>query len=306
MLTINNSNLPLFIHQEEPLVVYVIDDKLIGCKEHFRCDRSYAKAFFLLYQMYNNPITRCVFPKKLQKYFNEKIDIENTLSDPLVGYPIYPDDPLCNLDLDILIQKNKEMSITLHNITYLDEPLNVQLKLSSLDAFYLFANICTNAGCKWIREFLSKKAITFFDVATLREGISEFDKEVTSIAYNFMLDYLLYLREQISNKTITLHSILRLSGARLLAFLAEFEQDIIPVITIFQQFSTQPNLTRNTKIMYYTFFEIFKFSMNSFKKDSSSTLEFNKIYSEKQQFIKEIEKVVLMRFSKKETLKLFP
>ena len=285
--------LPLFIHQEEPLLIYVVNNKLLRFHEHGGYDRSFTRAFYFLYLM-NKESKIDFIPSNLLKYLKEDSKVHSILGYPLIGELDYS---TLNLDCELKLRTNKESPIVIHNIKHHNTKLNDQISFSAQDAFFLLANICTNARCEWFRKVLRQERELVLNTSLIkkiaREEIKskniENDRKIVILnAYLFMLDYLVHLREQLLKKEISLEYILKLSGARLLAFLAEFEPEIIPIHSILDNFSKQKKLPINEKIIYYTLFEIYNSKINFWRKDSELANKFNQLYHEKQAFLKSL------------------
>lgn len=294
MQTANEWLLPLFIHQEEPLLIYVVNNKLLRFQEHGGYDRSFTKVFYFLNIMNNDPKIDFVIPKKLSEYLKKDSKVYSTLGYPLIGEPDYTP---YKLDLELKITTDDISPITLYDIKHYNTMLDDQISLSAQDAFFLFSNICTNARCDWFRKILRQKGCFELNIPLLKktirnkidiENIENNQKIVISDACSFMLDYLVYLKEQLQNNSISQEYILKLSGARLLAFLAEFELGIVPICSILDTLSNQNNLHINEKIVYYSLFEIYNFSINFWRKDSEMANNFNQLYHEKQAFLKSL------------------
>lgn len=295
MQAVNESLLPLFIHQEEPLLIYVVNNKLLRFQEYGGYNRSFTRAFYFLYLMNNNPKVNFVIPNKLYEYLKEDSKVHSILGYPLIGeldYSIY------NLSLELKITTNEKFPTILQNIKHHNTMLDDQIGLSARDAFILFSNISTNARCDWFRKILRQEGILELKISFLKKALrNEIDndniennrKMVTSNAYSFMLDYLDYLKEQLQKNNISLECILKLSGARVLAFLAEFEPRIVPICSILDTLSNQSNLHINEKIVYYSLFEIYNFSINYWRKNSELANKFNQLYYEKRAFMKSLK-----------------
>lgn len=297
----NEMELPLFIHQEEPLLVYVLNNRLLRFHNHGGYDRSYIKAYYFLYLMNNNEKSKQYIPEQLRKYLKKEIKAERILGYPLIGEYDYSTQ---KLDAQIEIAKTKKEPIMVYNIRDHEKLLDETIKLGGQEAFYLFANIATNARCAWFREFLEKEEREELNLTLLKNKASEnankggFEKETRKAvenAYNFMLDYLAYLRAQLQKNEVSIKEILRLSGARILVFLAEFEQELIPITDILETSSKQENLHRNEILCYYTLFELYRSNINYWGKESEQAEKFNQKYREKQVFIKKLREEINKR-----------
>lgn len=301
MHAVNEWLLPLFIHQEEPLLVYLVNNKLLRFQEHGGYDRSFTRAFYFLYLMNNDPKIDFVLPNKLYEYLKEDSKVHSILGYPLIGetdYSIY------NIDLELKITTNEKFPVILQNIKHHNTMLDDQISLSARDAFFLFSNICTNARCDSLRKILHQEGILELKIPFLKKGlrneifnrnIENNQKMAISEAYSFMLDYLVYLKEQLQENSISLEYILKLSGARVLAFLAEFEPRIVPICSMLDTLSNQNNLHINEKIVYYSLFEIYNFCINYWRKDSELANKFNKLYYEKRAFMKSLKQDIRSR-----------
>lgn len=291
----NEVQLPLFIDQEEPILVYVVNNKLLRFYEHYKYDRSFGKAFYFLYLMNNVPKIKLNIPKKLSDYLKEDPKVAGIVGYPLIGEPDYTTE---NLDAELKIITEEKEPIIIHNIKQHTTLLKDQIRLTEREAFYIFANICTNARCDWFREIMQKEGKFELDIPSVKEivrkniemneRLGNKEKKANINAYSFMLVYLDFLKEQLQKKTLTIRDVLRLSGARVVAFLAEFEPELIPIELILETLSEQKKLHINEKIMYYTLFEIYEFKITYWRKDSDLADNFSKIYKEKRVFIKSL------------------
>lgn len=291
-------DLPLFIHQEEPLLVYVVNNRLLVFQEHIFYDRYFTQAYYFLYEMNKNEKMAQNIPKELKKYLRKELGLEKIVGDPLIGTEEYA----WNLTMTIEIQEKKKEPIVLKNIKMKEKEIEGEVRVTGKEGFYLFANITTNALCDWFERILHEEGREKFDKELLKNKTSEriknieLDAEIKEImrnAFYFMIEYIDLLKKKIQQREVTVEEIVRLSGARVIAFLAEIEPELIPITEKVNKLS-EKEITPNEKLMYYTLIEIYDANINHWKKVSAQAEKFNRIYKEKQlhlqETLEEIEK----------------
>ena len=297
--------MPIFWFQEQPIEIYVINNKLLGAKTGYGGfdNGSPHRAFKLVMELYNNPFSKKAIPESLWMFLDEVESPEIGNVSSLYEYLLGWHDPHANtvyLNLDIKIRENKKQSVLLQNFTFRDMVLNVEFSLSCFEAFILFTNICLSKRIEHLgmvfgsnkidwnfekiaREKGLEKWDDYYEVYVdeivrnhpkkmedeLRKRYSEDNKAGNCISH-FSLNYLFYLREQLINKTITPMEILRLSGAAVLTYLAPDFQPIENfILQIIEEMKKPEKLSLNKKIMYTTLLEMCNDKLGRFgEKDS--------------------------------------
>ncbi|MHA1435604.1 MAG: hypothetical protein ACTSO7_17325 [Candidatus Heimdallarchaeota archaeon] len=264
--------IPLFLNIAEGLGVFIIDDNLIGCLNSLGSLPHSGKSFDLLHQLYANKSIQNSFPDQLRSFFesdktglHEKDIPESCLIGELDRWYFY-----C-LKVAVSINEDSSFPVLISNFRYSHRimdfiQLNYEVKLTATDAFLLFSNLCTNSQCAFFSTYLRNNQEIAFNKQALKKEITkrlETLKEPKyhfrwSTLYNnfmlFSLEYVDYLRVSIDEGKISPQTILRLSGAPILAFLINY-----PVISNFAKeilkelLENQDELSLNQKVIYLTF-----------------------------------------------------
>ena len=157
-------SLPLFIQPE--IGVYVIANQVLGFNAWW--NMSYSKrAYNILHQLFNHPITRKAFPASLAHHFENKLGASrgDYRYDCLSGY--IEEGPKDNCFYLNVVITNDDLPVILKDFTLVQGyapyskvdvcPLNLgEIALSPNDAFYLFANICANNQCFRLEDYRTK------------------------------------------------------------------------------------------------------------------------------------------------------
>lgn len=306
--------IPLFWHQEQPINIYILKNKVLHC---FNSYGGYGEfnpivSFNLLLQLFKHPMTREQLPKELQPVFEE-----------MEPYPVIDDmyhhfagvnDPhgyTSYLNFKMKIRERKAKPIIFHNISFREKLLKETLELSVQDAFYLIANSCASTRITRIQEVLRnsfepcfhqmpKEKVTECVEQTMYQrhkkdkllispeyraqligGVNQHEKFQTETIYKFIIEYLAHLNQLLQKKELNPFNLLRLSGTRPLAFLLSDEQSYSDFIQeFFEQLTKVSELTSIQKLVYFTFLEVAKYDV---KRDEACTkMEplFTKLYKE--------------------------
>ncbi|MHA1304605.1 MAG: hypothetical protein ACTSPI_12985, partial [Candidatus Heimdallarchaeaceae archaeon] len=317
--------MPIFWFQEQPIEIYVINNKLLGgFPKSGAFNNGYStKAFYLLSELYNNPYTKKILPKSLEHFFEESKVKEIKPVSSLYVYLLGWNDPngyTTHMDLDIAILEEQDKDVILKDFTFDGMPMDIQIPLTSYEAFILFANICTSKLAEnyigivsandlcWNFEFLIKnnKLEHWDDLYQVRvqKMIDNHPKEARPIVEKnylenldvklwipeFSLYYLKYLREQLLAEKITPLEILRLSGAAVLMLLAIDNKPIENFIEqILEELKDLNHLSFNRQIMYYTFLELCKDKLYDPKKEKQILNRIDDFYKNNYAILHSIE-----------------
>lgn len=257
-----DENIPFFINLYDPIAIFVFDNEIFGCESiqiknnpnivwrsyEFRHGHMWSEPSFLfLVQLYQHDFCRKSFPEKLHKHF-EKIDVKKLPKHykhftEALRYSSKSFDLFCTLAIDPTNSTDKP--ITIKDFSFDGLLLNQTISLHPKEAFYIFANICTNVFCN---------SILPLDKITLEQALNKTIKQDNMLSYNeiissFAIDYLKYLDENFASCNLDPEFILRMSGTRILMALSCNESVSKFISKIISKITTN-NLTKNYKILY--------------------------------------------------------
>ena len=280
--------LSLFLHIEDPIVIYVIDNELIGCESYGGLDRSPERAYNLLIQLFSSKICRTVFPIRFAKFFKNKQPIKsNSHSECLVGFGEH----FC-LDVSLSIREKHKKPILLHDFVYKGIPTRFKAELTAHSAFYIFSNICANSRCIIYSKILEDSGYQAYNKEIIERSLKYRDSD-TRLKFLpidlFVLDYLEFIESQLNKGLITPLEILRLNGARILAFFGNIKPVSVFIQSVMNQILNDNSLSRNQKIMLWAFLNIL-YSNRTFH---SRLIEF---FEKNKDILAQIEKDVYKRF----------
>jgi len=252
----NKTFLPIFWFQAQPIEIYVVNNKLLGAytgSGSFNNGYS-TRAFHILSKLFNHPHTKKDLPESLGLYFKESKVFGIKPVSPLYVYLLGWEDPYMRseyMDLDIEIQEEQEKSVLLKDFTFNSMPMDLRIPLTSLEAFILFANICSS---KMIDHFSGIIYDNDFDWNSYRFS-EDFEKELW--IKEFVLAYLKFIRKQLLEEKITPLEILRLSGAPVVSLLVKGTELVEKfIVQILEELKELDGLSFNRQIMYLTLLEI--------------------------------------------------
>ncbi|NHJ39082.1 MAG: hypothetical protein FK731_03545, partial [Asgard group archaeon] len=282
-----NDSLPLYIHEREPFMLYIIDNKIIMFEETPGSSGYGYTAFYFLQELYENKYTNQAFPKKLHEQFEEleRKDLKFDKDYCFCGYPPMVDARYLNcLTMKMTIDsKNAPNAVTLSHFSRIEESGKLikgsksndalqaiipgEIHLTADDAFLLFSNINT---IKYALDHFHKDFLPF-NATSIREEINKYqgnkkerNQRQQYHSKLYCLDYLEFLVQQIASGELKPEKILKFSGANILAILAN-----IPVVYNYIESiinSIQINfhkLTLNKKIQYYLLLRFCDFIYNN-------------------------------------------
>ncbi|NHK30367.1 MAG: hypothetical protein FK730_03385 [Asgard group archaeon] len=304
--------LPLIVYAIDPISIIVIDNTVIGFRGYGFQEHYPSKAFQTLRQFYANPRTRKDIPEKFHKYLEFKEVYNNRYMDSggyfwLVGNHDEGNCHQClHIEVEITEKKEKQPAL-IKNFAFVHmepwnnkaelTPIEKEVRLSSKEAFFLFANICTTALLTEFWYSLIMKKSQSFMPEIIREGIREYRQrdptnvpELNQQIRNFAIDYLEYLLEELQQKKITPEEVLWASGMRLLIFLIE-EPIIYQYIQKVKKelIENYQQLTFNQKLMYFCLIRISTES-DFYRKEAREFFKRNK------ELVKQIKKELWKNF----------
>ena len=254
-----NADIPIFLHIEDTVSTFIINNELIGCMYSGGRQRWPNKAFTILRQLYESPITRNQLPKRFCDYFLNTEDIHSEKPyHCLIGEDFTPIgiDYLC-LTINVKVRENKDLPVLVSNFELGGDPLNHRIELSSKEAFFIFSNILSNTRCISYDIILDKTGKEIFDGSIIEKYIvSQHQHSSSLIAVDcfdrFVLSYIDFLQEQLLSDLICPNEILRLSGARLLVLLSGLEPVSRFMKKTLKKIEHYNSLSINETAMYFT------------------------------------------------------
>ncbi|MHA1556458.1 MAG: hypothetical protein ACTSPM_05915 [Candidatus Heimdallarchaeota archaeon] len=246
-------SLPLFLIQNSPLLIYVIDDHLFTCFERSSFG-SYgnARSFNSLLSLFSQSKLDKKIPTNITQHFKSKSAFTvEPLFDFMIGGKDYYDDYFLDFSLSI---SSKENSVLLNQFNFNNHPLPYQVDLSTEDAFYILANHLVN----------TKRSFHIFNQASQQIQLSSHSKEVLSSSsahqlskykqaiISFISDYLNYIHNQLISRKISPFELLRLNGIGSLELFVSLPIVQSFLVEIFTQLLDSSPISTNQKIMYYS------------------------------------------------------
>ncbi|MGC9778144.1 MAG: hypothetical protein HZR80_02765 [Candidatus Heimdallarchaeota archaeon] len=275
MIVEKDDSLQLYIHEREPIMVYIVADRVIMFDEGAGSSGYIDTAFYFLQEILDNKHTRHVFPKQLHKQFKElrRKGLKFTKSLCFCGYgpkvdALYLNCLAMKMTIDL---KNTPKIVKLSNFARIEESRKFvvnsksnealvaaipgKVLLTAEDAFLLLSNINT------VKFSLASYDNDFspFNGPSIREQIDKmYENRKESYLVQqyhgklYCIDYLEYIAQELASKKISPERILRLNGAEVLAILVN-----IPVIQDYIESSIKKlqnnisQLSQNHKLQYY-------------------------------------------------------
>jgi len=298
-------SIPLFLLREDPFSAYIVDNKLIGCDSFYGGYEmgNGKRAYNLLLQLFNSKEGAKVFPQELKEHFEGK---EEIFESPTFYYLIsYQDDGIqTTFDLSIDVD-NKNATVLLKDCFFREVPIDLQMHITTEEAFILFANFCVNSQTMTMGDVFTEDKKSFDKEKiedNLRKKLARY-KEFQSHIFGkepdpnrvtkFVYAYLEYILNKLEAEEIDPLTILRLCGPNTLAIFAqlrsvsEFTKEVIGKLKSFK------HLSKNEIIIYYSFLEY----INEKKPESVIVSEF---YSKESKLLEIIRKEISEEFPYKE------
>lgn len=241
-------NLPLFLHINSPLTIYVIDNKLISFKEWFGYDRFPYRAFELLHHLFSSQLRERIFPNSLAKIFRNLKTLEEIPGyHCLIGteYP-YPDGKYMCLKCDMQIIPTEQLPIKFHNFSLEEKPLNLEVEVSAKEAFYILSNQCVDYYLHSLLKLINNEKSNF---VFSKEQFTKTPKTDIDV---FVVDYLEHIKSKLIEQTITPIQILRMGGIAVIELLSGMKEIQNFFVEVMDELEYNENLSIDLKIMYYT------------------------------------------------------
>lgn len=263
LLEFNKNYIPLFLEMNDYIISYIIDNTFLGSNRHC-CFAHYPyRAFSLLYELYNNDISREVFPESLQQV----LDVDFNLPKWFNNYLLIGDDDHIyrfGIKIDMNITENSDYPVQLSNIRYYHGyspfTLNRTINLTSIQAFYLFANLLTNNRCFSFQKICSANDLLSLSLENFISKIVLTDRwrserfgKVYTILNHFSFEYLKFLTIELNKNHLSPASLLHFSGATTLAYLRYFtpvDKFLTDIISILRNSAASIHYCQ--RVLYYT------------------------------------------------------
>lgn len=263
-MNINRSNsLPMFLHYGE-ICIYVVDSDLLGYRTIVGVYDTPHKPYNNLLELYNIPNIR-IIPEELNEFFAIKKPLELTLVDDcIIGTNGYY---AAGLGLDAKMSIDTEANIP--QVIFYDFKYymrynrainyNYRIELGVDDTFYTLANICANGRAT---QFWKQATL---DLETLTEDAllnSHYIRKLEAMPENelaceqFILAYIDYIINQLSERKIQPYNFLQKSGAFVLSLLADLDPVSDFIFWIFKQIENHEKLSTNDKAIFHTFLKL--------------------------------------------------
>lgn len=285
--------IPLFLHVEDSVSTFIINNEIIVCIYSGGRQRWPNRAFTILRQLYESPITRKQLPKRFCDYFlnTDEINSEKPYH-CLIGEDFGPIgiDYLC-LTVNVKVRENKDLPVLISNFELGGDPLTHQINLSAKEAFFIFSNILSNTRCISYEVILDKAGKKIFDGSIFEKSLaSQYQLNSSYYIDRFVLNYIDYLQKQLLSDMIDPSEVLRLSGTRLLVLLSGLEPVSRFVKETLTNIENYNNISINETAMYFTFLR----SLHALKRKEFPSVE--KFFRKENQSIAGIEEKILKRF----------
>ncbi|MGC9781275.1 MAG: hypothetical protein HZR80_18685 [Candidatus Heimdallarchaeota archaeon] len=263
MLEFEKNYIPLFLEHNESIISYIVDNKFLGSDRFGGFGHYPYRAFGLLLDLFNNEITKKVFPKNLQKILDTDFNIPKIFCDDfLVGEGFNSRYHYC-ISLDMTITDDSKKPVLFDNITYLHgykgKPFDVSLKFSSEEAFILLSNILANDRSYIFSGLSNMYPNLDLDHSQLAEEIIALDKwRVNKFGKSYLIlnsyafEYLKYLKTELSTNRLSPYALLHFSGATSLSFLRSLPPVDSFISEVLKSLQKRKSLLFNQKVLYYT------------------------------------------------------
>lgn len=265
--------LPLFLTLKEPIVIYVVDNEIIGCQKYHDVEahpyiikQSYQRrtghcygdsAFHYLKILFQSSIGREVFPQELHHHFKDVTIHKERYYQRLVT-SFEGGQNQHSLGISLTIDENKDLPVIIDDIVYKESKIDKTIYLNAKDAFFTFAIICANAYCDGIVPIRKGKSKSSLEKHIHNHVIRPYRNfgEAFGKTPSFAKDFILYLSNELQKGSISCEYILRMSGPRLLVYLAELQPVQTYLLEILEKLNNSDRLSREKKIIYFTIFRL--------------------------------------------------
>jgi len=318
--------IPFLWHQEEPVEMYLIDNKL--CKffdSGVVHQGNPTVSFNTLQELFlSNDRLKEAVPKDLHVFFTRisPYPIIDSMYQHFVGI----NDPhyvTRYLDLETRLDTTKNL-VTFKDIFFRDKSIDISFDLTIDDAFLLLSNTCLatrgprlisnirSYGLYSLKEFIKEKNMEDWFVWKRNMLEKKYQKHIsispsykvfkqqligsnthemyyTETIDRFLIAYIKYIISQLEKKTITFSKLFKLNGIRLLLlFLPHypFAHDFIQ--DLFSKILTSQNLHFEQQIRYIAPLEILKFEIQYYYNDSQISTLITNFYQENATLISKL------------------
>ncbi|NPD90605.1 MAG: hypothetical protein HGN29_17980 [Asgard group archaeon] len=318
-------DLPLFLIQEEAIIIYVIDNGIVGCQPyHHRGYYGCSRSFNLLLELFRSSVTKKGVPQILHRCLSkiEVLPVHNDFNFVIgaKGYFGYP-----SLNFRVTINSDSEKPVKLHGFQLDTIQLTKELSLSPNEAFTIFANHCVNSRrmacmynpktkkstCKQKYNLGEEEQALQVTLSALRKQKSLSEKEqkqkeenarqsfsqkfCLQNMNNFVSEYLNYVQKQLSEEENSPYDLLRLNGAGVITHFKKHPriQDFLK--DVMNQLLKITSLSLNKKIMYFTLMKLMDISWYIEK----PTKQVEKFFINKEHILQKLESEIKKDFPEK-------
>ncbi|NHJ49594.1 MAG: hypothetical protein FK733_17525 [Asgard group archaeon] len=234
--------IPLFILQNDPIMIYIIDNQLFGCQQYgFWGYYGLEKSYNVLLELYTKCKTELALPKTLITHFEtmEPKSIE-AIFDFVIGGKGYLDNYYLDFQLDYNVTTNQ---VILDQFVFNDHPLTYQVKTSPNEAFLILSNHLVN--CR-------RNAIAFDYETKEFKIVHVVDKSDIKQANQYVVDYFTHILSKIESGQINPFKLLQLNGAGLLEHISKIPAVQEFYVEMMHELIYYKKLSFNKKLLYYS------------------------------------------------------
>lgn len=240
-------DIPLLLLHEEPLVIYVVNNTVLGCESpHSWCYYGSHRLLSLLTELFSlHDFSSGELGNTFTAFFQSlKLDASSIFNFVIgaTGFYGFP-----ALDFQISPSTNIQKPILFHSFQLNTHPLDHTLTLSAEEAFLILANLCVT----FRRDRFD------FDPQTGTILSPPYSPDETIDFMNqFTLLYLTYILEKINRKEVSITRLISLNGVGLITFFYyhPFVQDYL--VEIFPSFAKISQLPPNQRILIYSLLKL--------------------------------------------------
>ena len=209
-------DLPLFVINDDPIAVYVINNKVIGLKTRSWKYTNHSFAYFLLGKLFMDKNVNSVIPNEIlakHKMNFSKIDVNNPCFCGGISIEHYAD--CLTSKLRVIMEKGTHF-VQFYDIALLSSQfipgmyvkyLKDTVTLTPYEAFLLLSNLCLSA--QHFRSNLKTITGSTIDIEAFRNSYSNYYDIINGSTSNqrhiieaFCIDYLIYIAEQLKTNSI--------------------------------------------------------------------------------------------------------
>ncbi|NHK30365.1 MAG: hypothetical protein FK730_03375 [Asgard group archaeon] len=305
----------LFLNLEDPIAVYIINNKMVLFNSYGGAETTPYKAYTILQDIVNYKEVDAVFPRELISLLRKRKPIKekNNFQQNLVGWKESQTCYLC-FDLNLIKDDNEQKVVRLNKLIFMEHEVKTEIQLSVKDALFIFANICANSLSKsYDYKYLINKEYSIdqlvkkqYNMVKKRGNIPEFVFEVGTDITRFAFNYLEFIRKELKENNITPRKILNLSGALVLVNALDKPIVFSYLQNICKELIGIERLSSNQLIVDYTFLKLAVGNTNLIYGPGIITETLKKYYDVNRDHLDRLEINLKEEypFSKKRVLKL--